>query len=166
MYLSAPTTERHPLIAFIVIGGCGLALLILSMALGEILDLFDGILSSTAIGVGAVFFGASGYIVISSGGPLWLAYTTASALALFAVVLATLLTRWMKKVTTPEVVELIGMTGVATADVHTNGKVQLSHPSEINQRMAFADQEIVEGSEISVVAVLGDKVKVTSTNGS
>jgi membrane protein implicated in regulation of membrane protease activity len=156
------------LIAFIAIGGCGLALLVLSMVVGEIVDLFDGILSTTALGVGAVIFGSSGYLVLANGGPSWMAYTLASVLGLVALSLGVVLTRWMKKIATPEVIELIGMTGIATSPVFATGKVQLSHTSEINQRLAFADEEIAQDTEITVVAVLGDKVKVkiTPQNGS
>lgn len=153
------------MLAFAVIGGIGLLLLILSMVLGELLDFFDGIISTTAVGVAATLFGAAGAIVLLNNGSLTLAYLFASLLGILGIAGATVLARKMAKITDAQPHEIIGLLGVATTDINsTIGKVQLNHPDEINQRLVFSNNPIAAGTPVAVVAVEGERIRVVSTS--
>lgn len=153
------------LIAFIAVGGLGLLLLLISMTLGEIFDLFDGILSTTALGVATTLFGATGAIVSLNGGPAYLAYILAAALGVIGLVGMALVTRKMTAMTDVQPHEVIGLTGVATTAINSLiGKVQLSHPDEINQRLAFATSTIDQGTSVTVVEIVGERIRVSPTS--
>lgn len=157
--------KEASMLAFAVIGGIGLLLLILSMVVGELVDFFDGIISTTAVGVAATLFGAAGAIVLLNNGSLTLAYLIASMLGILGIAGATLLARKMAKITDAQPHEIIGLLGVATTDINnTVGKVQLNHPDEINQRLVFSNSPIKQGTPVAVVAVEGERVRVVSTS--
>ena len=159
------STERDAMLAFAVIGGAGLLLLILSMTLGEIFDFFEGIFSTTAVGAAATLFGAAGAVVLLNDGPLVLAYLAGSVLGAIAIVGVALLARKMASISDAQPHEVIGLLGVATTDInHTIGKVQLNHPDEINQRLAFSNSPIEQGTPIAVVAVVEGRLRVASTS--
>ena len=72
------------LLPFLVVGGVGLVLLLISLVLGDLLDHFeigDGAISSTALAVGLVVFGAAGALTVSMGLDLVWAYVLAAVLA-------------------------------------------------------------------------------------
>lgn len=153
------------MLTFAVIGGIGLLLLILSMTLGEMLDFFDGIISTTAVGVAATLFGATGTIVLLNNGSLTLAYLVASMLGILGIAGATFLARKMAKITDAQPHEIIGLLGVATTDINaTIGKVQLNHPDEINQRLVFSNSPIEQGTPIAVVDIVDERIRVVSTS--
>ena len=153
------------MLAFAAIGGLGLLLLVISMTLGEIFDLLDGLLSGTALGAGATLFGAGGVIVLLSDGPLWLAYTLGVVFGLLGILAMWLLTRKMASISDEQPHEVLGLQGIATTDINNIiGKVQLSHPYEINQRLAVTEKTIDQGTPVTVVAVIGERVKVAPTS--
>lgn len=152
------------MLTFAVVGGAGLLLLIVSMAIGEFLDLFDGILSGTAIGAGATLFGAGGFLVLVNGGPGWLAILVAVIAGLLGIVLMWAMSKQMNALSNEQPHEVLGLQGYATTPISTTiGKVQLSHPSEINQRLAVAKKPIDQGTAITVIALAGDRVTVAPT---
>lgn len=153
------------MLAFAVIGGIGLLLLIVSMALGELVDFFDGVISTTAVGAAATLFGAAGAVVLLNDGPLVLAYIAGAVLGVIAIVGVALLARKMASISNAQPHEVIGLLGVATTDINDFvGKVQLDHPDEINQRLVFSSSPIEKGTPIAVVAVVGDRIRVASTS--
>jgi membrane-bound ClpP family serine protease len=159
------THERIRMLAFAVIGGIGLLLLIVSMALGELVDFFDGIISTTAVGAAATLFGAAGAIVLLNNGPLFLAYSAGALLGVIGIVGVALLARKMARISNVQPHEVIGLLGVATTDINDIvGKVQLDHPDEINQRLVFSSSPIEKGTPIAVVAIVGDRIRVASTS--
>lgn len=151
------------MLAFILIGSAGIALLLFSMLVGEIFDLFDGVLSGTALGGGAALFGAAGYLVLANGGQPWLANLLAVLAGLLGVLVAWWLSRKVSSLEEDGSYELVGLTGTASTRITAViGKVQLSHPREINQRLAVcASGTVIEtGTAVIVTAALGDKVRV------
>lgn len=153
------------MLAFAVIGGIGLLLLIVSMTLGEIFDLFDGVISTTAVGAAATLFGAAGAIVLLNDGPVLLAYIAGALLGAIGIVGVALLAKKMASISDAQPHEVIGLLGVATTDINDIiGKVQLNHPDEINQRLVFSNSPIEQGTPIAVVAVVGDRIRVASTS--
>ena len=62
------------LLPFLIVGGVGLALLLVSLILGDVFDHFeigDGAVSGTALAVGLVVFGAAGALTASFGVAVW-----------------------------------------------------------------------------------------------
>ncbi|HEX6953348.1 MAG TPA: hypothetical protein VF156_00595, partial [Agromyces sp.] len=84
------------LLPFLIVGGLGLTLLVVSLVIGDVLDHFelgDGILSGTALAVALTVFGAAGAITASSGLDLVWAYVLGAILAVLAYVAAALAVR-------------------------------------------------------------------------
>ena len=84
------------LLPFLIVGGIGLVLLIISLVLGDIFDhleIGDGALSGTALAVGMVVFGASGALVASMGLELVWVYVLSIVLAAVAYALCVLMIR-------------------------------------------------------------------------
>ncbi|QXQ09581.1 hypothetical protein [Paeniglutamicibacter sp. Y32M11] len=153
------------MLTFAVIGGIGLLLLVVSMTLGEIVDFFDGIISTTAVGAAATLFGAAGAIVLLNDGPLFLAYAAGALVGIIGIVGVAFLARKMARISNVQPHEVIGLLGVATTDINENvGKVQLEHPDEINQRLVFSSSPIKQGTPIVVVAIVEDRIRVASTS--
>ncbi|MCC3292832.1 NfeD family protein [Arthrobacter sp. zg-Y1110] len=152
---------------FLIVGGVGLALLLLSMLLGSIFDflhILDGALSGTAVGSGLTLFGASGVLVLSNNGPAWLAYTLAAVLGAGAVAIVGTMTRKLQAASVQVPYEVVGLTGVTVSRITgAMGEVQLSHPREINKRMAFCEEIIPSGASVTVTEVHGSRVKVEKT---
>lgn len=150
--------------AFLIVGGLGLAILLVSMVLGPIfdfLDAFEGALSGTAVGSGLTLFGASGVLVLSNGGPVWLAYVLAAVLGAAAVFGVGRMTRSLEQSSVQVAYEVVGLTGVAVTRITgAMGEVQLSHPREINKRLAFSAEIIASGATVAVTEVHGSRVKV------
>lgn len=144
-----------------------MAILLSSMLLGPLFDLFDvfdGALSGTAVGAGLTLFGASGVLVLGSSGPVWLAYTLAGALGAASLAAVGAMTSRLQKASVQIQHEVIGLTGVAASPITgAMGEVQLSHPREINKRMAFCEGVIAAGAPVTVVEVHGSRVKVAKT---
>lgn len=154
------------LLPFLIVGGLGLTLLVVSLVIGDVLDHFelgDGILSGTALAVALTVFGAAGAITASSGLDLAWAYVLGAILAVLAYVAAALAVRSLTKSSDGVPVSAVGLTGIATAEIgESGGEVSLDGPGELERRLAFADAPIPEGARVRVVEHAGSRVKVVA----
>ncbi|QIK82259.1 NfeD family protein [Sanguibacter sp. HDW7] len=151
---------------FVIIGVVGLLLVIGSMLLGEFIELGDGALSSTGLGVGAIVFGAIGIMTTANDLPTGLVYGGSAVAGIAAVWLSQLAIKRLQATEDGQPLKLVGMTGVAKSDITTQrGEVFLDTPQEIERRMAWSDAPIAEGSRIVVVAQEGSRVKVAPGDG-
>lgn len=154
------------LLPFLIVGGVGLALLLVSLILGDILDHFeigDGAISGTALAVGLVVFGAAGTLTASLGLELVWAYVLAAVLAVVAYVLSVLVVRNLTRSSDGAPVSAVGLSGVARSDISpAGGEVSLDGPGELERRMAYSADPIAEGSRVRVVEQAGGRVKVVA----
>lgn len=155
--------------AFLIVGIVGAVLLVVSTLLGDLLGMFDigdGLISGASVGAGLTFFGIPGYLVLSNGGPLWLAFVLAAVLAVAAMVMISVITRRLAESSQPDTYEVVGLPGITTeTTTATYGEVKLSHPREINKRLAFSTETLPVGTSVIVTEAHGSRVKVTSTEG-
>lgn len=155
--------------AFLIVGLVGAALLIVSTLLGDLLGMFDigdGLISGASVGAGLTFFGIPGYLVLSNNGPLWLAFVAGVVLAAAAMYMIRAVTHKLAASSQPDTYEVIGLAGVTTEPTTaTHGEVKLSHPREINKRLAFSTEALPAGTSVIVTEAHGSRVKVTSTEG-
>lgn len=154
------------LLPFLIVGGVGLVLLLISLVLGDILDhleIGDGAISGTALSAGLVVFGAAGALTVTAGLDLVWAYVLAAVLAIVAYILSALLVRNLTRSSDGVPQSAVGLTGVATSDVSTaGGEVSLDGPGEIERRLAYSDVPIAEGARIRVIEHEGTRVRVTA----
>ncbi|MFE6255349.1 hypothetical protein [Agromyces sp. NPDC057865] len=154
------------LLPFLIVGGLGLVLLVISLVLGDILDHFDigdGAISSTALAVGLVVFGAAGALTVTWGLDLVWAYVLAAVLAVVAYLLSAMAVRSLTRSSDGVPASALGLTGVAKSDVSSSGgEVSLDGPGEIERRLAWSDAPIVEGARIRVIEHAGTRVKVVA----
>jgi membrane protein implicated in regulation of membrane protease activity len=154
------------LLPFLIVGGLGLTLLVVSLVIGDVLDHFeigDGMFSGTALAVALTVFGAAGAITASSGLDLVWAYVLGAVLAVLAYVAAALAVRSLARSSDGVPASAIGLTGVATATIgESGGEVRLDGPAELERRLAFADAPIPEGTRVRVVEHSGGRVKVVA----
>lgn len=152
------------MIVFLVIGGIGLVLLLASLVLGDVfdsIDLGDGGLSGIAAGVGAVVFGASGVIALSSDLPLVWAYVIGIGFAVLAGAVAQLVIRRLSATEDAPPPPLDGAYGTTTATTGpSGGEVRLEGVRDLEARLAWADEEIAAGTRVVVVGVSGSRVHV------
>ncbi|MCA5891888.1 NfeD family protein [Isoptericola sp. NEAU-Y5] len=149
------------MLVFILIGAAGMLLLLVSLIVGDLIDLGDGAVSSTSLGVGGVVFGAVGTIVVANGGPVWLAYAVSAVVGILAVLLAQALVRRLTASEDGVSVSLVGVQGTATTDITpTSGEVALDAASELERRLARADEPIPAGARVVVVEHFGSTVRV------
>ncbi len=151
------------MIVFVVIGGAGLALLLLSLVLGDLVDFGDGDVSGTSLGAGAVAFGAIGAIVTVNGLPIIWAYVASAVFAALVVLGVQQLVKRLRDTEDGTAYSLVGVSGVVTSTVVPNGagEVSLDDPRELERRLAWADVEIPAGARIVVLEQAGSRVKVT-----
>ncbi|HEV6955079.1 MAG TPA: NfeD family protein [Promicromonospora sp.] len=149
------------MLVFIVIGLIGLALAVTSLVLGDFFDLADGAVSGTSLGAGALLFGATGMVILSAGLEPWVAYPAGVVVGLLVIVLVNLLIKRLKAGDDGGSVTLVGTQGSVTSDVDTaHGEVSLDATSELETRLAFADEPIPQGTRVVVVEQHGARVKV------
>ncbi|WP_353828022.1 NfeD family protein [Agromyces sp. SYSU T0242] len=152
------------LLPFLIVGGLGLILLLISLVVGDVfdaLDIGDGAISGTALAIGLTVFGASGAFTATSGLAIAWAYVVSAALAVVAYVVSVVVVRALARSSDGVPASAVGLTGVATASISpAGGEVSLDGPSEVERRMAYADAAIAEGARIRVVAHAGSRVKV------
>ena len=149
------------MLVFVLIGAAGMLLLLVSLVVGELVDIGDGSLSTTSLGVGAVVFGAVGTIVTANDGPPWMAYLASALVGILAIVLAQALIRRLGATEDGAAVSLVGVYGTATTDVTpTSGEVTLDAASELERRLARSDEPIPAGSRVVVVEHSGSTVRV------
>ncbi|WP_022894475.1 NfeD family protein [Agromyces subbeticus] len=152
------------LLPFLIVGGIGLVLLLISLVLGDVFDHFeigDGALSGTALSVGLVVFGASGALVASMGLDLVWVYVLSIVLAAVAYVLCVLAIRNLSRSSDGVPASAVGLTGVATSDVSASGgEVSLDGPGELERRLAYSDEAIASGARVRVIEQAGSRVKI------
>jgi membrane protein implicated in regulation of membrane protease activity len=149
------------MLVFIIIGLLGLALAVASLLLGDFLELADGALSGTSLGAGGMLFGATGMVVLSSGLEPWVAYPAGLVVGILVIVLANVLLKRLRAGDDDTPVSLVGAQGSVTSDVDRgHGEVSLDAVTELETRLAFADEPIEQGTRIVVVEQHGARVKV------
>ncbi|MFD6445686.1 NfeD family protein [Promicromonospora sp. NPDC060204] len=149
------------MLVFIVIGLLGLALALASLLLGDFFDLLDGAISGTSLGAGALLFGATGTVIVSSGLPVWVAYPAGLVVAVLVIVLVNVLIKRLKAGEDGGPVSLVGAQGSVTSDVDRgHGEVSLDAATELEARLAFSDEPIEQGTRVVVVEQHGSRVKV------
>ena len=149
------------MIIFLVVGLVGLAVLALSLTVGDMLDVGDGLLSGTSLGVGAVVFGAVGAIVEANGADTWVAYVASAVVGLAAIGLAQLVISRLNASESGVAGSLVGVEGTATTHITTSsGEVSLDDVHELERRLAWADDHIPEGSRVVVLEHAGSRVRV------
>ena len=154
------------LMPFLIVGGVGLAVLLISLIVGDIFDHFeigDGAISGTALGIAAVVFGAAGVLTATSGLDLVWAYVLAIVLAILAYLFALLLVKRLTKSSDGTPLSAMGLTGVTRSTVSpAGGEVSLDDPHEIERRLAYSDEIIAEGVRIRVIEHSGTRVKIVA----
>ena len=154
------------MLPFLIVGGVGLAVLVISLLVGDIFDHFeigDGAISGTALGVAAVVFGAAGVLTTTSGLDIVWAYVLAAVLAILAYLLALLFVKRITKSSDGIPLSAIGLTGVSRSDITpSGGEVSLDGPGEVERRLAYSDERIAEGARIRVIEHSGTRVKVVA----
>lgn len=150
--------------AFFIVGVVGVVILVLSVLLGDLLGIFDigdGLISGASVGAGLILFGVPGYLTLSNGGPLWLAFVLAAILAATAMLVIQRMTQTLAASSEVEEYSLVGLSGITTEKTSAaHGEVMLSHPREINKRLAFSSNTLPTGTSVAVTEVHGSKVKV------
>lgn len=154
------------MLPFLIVGGVGLAVLLISLIVGDIFDHFEigeGAISGTALGVAAVVFGASGVLTSTSGLDTVWAYVLAAVLAVLAYLIAVFFVKRLTKSSDGVPLSAIGLTGVSRSDISpAGGEVSLDGPGEVERRLAYSDEPIPEGVRIRVVEHSGTRVKVVA----
>jgi len=149
---------------FLVVGAIGLVLLVLSFVVGEVFESFeigDGGISGLAVGIGAVVFGASGVLALSSDLAVVWAYVIAVGFALVAGAVAQLLINRLAASEDAPPPPLEGAFGVLTATTGPEGgEVRLEGVRDLESRLAWADDELPAGTRVVVVGVSGSRVHV------
>lgn len=154
------------MLPFLIVGGVGLAVLLISLLVGDIFDHFEigeGAISGTALGIAAVVFGAAGVLTSQSGLDTIWAYVFAAVFAVIAYLLALLVVKRLTSSSDGVPVNAVGLTGVSTSRISpAGGEVSLDGPGEIERRLAFSDETIEEGLRIRVIEHSGTRVKVVA----
>lgn len=154
------------MLPFLIVGGVGLAVLLLSLIIGDIFDHFeigDGAISGTALGIAAVVFGASGVLTYTSNLDTVWAYVLAAVLAVIAYLIAVLFVKRLTKSSDGAPASAVGLSGVTRSTVSpSGGEVSLDGPQEVERRLAYADETIAEGTRIRVIEHSGTRVKVVA----
>ncbi|WP_214467728.1 NfeD family protein [Microbacterium flavescens] len=154
------------MLPFLIVGGVGLAVLLISLIVGDIFDHFDigdGAISGTALGVAAVVFGASGVLTFTSGLDTVWAYVLAVVLAVLAYLVAVFFIKRLTKSSDGAPLSAAGLSGVSRSDISpAGGEVSLDGPGEFERRLAYSDEPIAEGVRVRVVEHSGTRVKVVA----
>ncbi|WBU39057.1 NfeD family protein [Homoserinibacter sp. YIM 151385] len=149
------------MLPFIIVGAVGLAVVLLSLFVGELFDLLDGAISATGLGSAFTVFGAAGAISTANGLPGWAAYVIAIGVGILVLVGVQLLIRSFRRSEDGAPSSPLGLYGTARTSISTSsGEVSLDGPGEIETRLAFADARIETGTRIRVVEMQGSRVKV------
>jgi len=149
------------MLPFLIVGGIGLLLVLVSLVFDEIVDFLDGALSGTAVGSALVVFGASGAIAVANGLPDWSAYLISAVVGILVFVGVQLVIRSLKRSEDGTPSSPVGLFGVTRSTVTTtSGEVSLDGPHEIETRLAFADEVIPRDPRIRVIELQGSRVRV------
>ena len=149
------------MIVFLVLGGVGLFVVLLSMLFGELLDLLDGAISGASLGASLTIFGATGSIVTANGLPVWVAYTGSASIAVLGYLVILRLIARFRDSDDGEPEDPTGMLGSARTPITSRGgDVALDGPRELETRVAFSNVDIPTGARLQVVSVQGATVQV------
>ncbi|MCL2466865.1 MAG: NfeD family protein [Micrococcales bacterium] len=149
------------MVPFIAVGTAGLVLLLVSLAFGDLVDLFDGTFTGAGLGAGMAVFGAVGAIIAVNDGPLVLMYVVSGVLGLAVLAAVPLAVRVVSSSDDGTPSSPVGLHGTARSTITAaSGEVSLDGPHEVETRMAFADYQITSGARVRVVDVQGTRVKV------
>ncbi|WP_423921211.1 hypothetical protein ACPEEZ_00315 [Frigoribacterium sp. 2-23] len=152
------------MITFFVVGGIGLVLLLVSLVVGDLLDMIDigdGLVSGVAFGAALAIFGLAGVVTSQAGLPTWATYVVAIGIALVALVLIQLFVRRVTRNESGGYYSPVGLVGTATeATTPTGGEVRLDDVRELERRLAFSSRRIERGARVRVVADAGTRVEV------
>ncbi len=154
------------MLPFLIVGGVGLAVLLISLLVGDIFDQFEigeGAISGTALGIAAVVFGAAGVLTTQAGLDTVWAYVLALVFAIVAYLVALVIVKKLTNSSDGVPASAVGLTGVSTSPISpAGGEVSLDGPGEIERRLAFSDESIEPGRRIRVVEHSGTRVKVVA----
>lgn len=147
---------------FLVVGGLGVVLLLVSLVVGDHLEgIGDGALSGTALGIAAVLFGGAGVATSAAELPTWSAYIVAVAAAAVSYFSVRGITRKLVGSSDGGPIDVTGLRGIATASITVEGgEVSLDGPREVERRLAYSEEPIPAGTRIRVVEMAGTRVKV------
>ncbi|BDZ52629.1 hypothetical protein GCM10025867_48700 (plasmid) [Frondihabitans sucicola] len=152
------------MLPFIIVGGVGLGLLLVSIIIGDILDIFDigeGLVSGVALGTAMSIFGLAGVITDANGLPQWATWVIAIAGAALTVVIVQAFVRSVTKRESGGYHSPVGFTGRAMSPIEpTFGEVTLDDVRELARRQAYSDTPIPRGARIRVVSESGHRVLV------
>ncbi len=149
------------MLPFLIVGGIGLALVLVSLVFDEILDFLDGALSGTAVGSALVVFGAAGAVAVANELPDWSAYLISAVIGIVVFVGVQVLIRSLRRSEDGTPSSPVGLYGVSRSTITTtSGEVSLDGPHEIETRLAFADETIPRDTRIRVVELQGSRVRV------
>ncbi len=148
----------------LVLGGLGLALLLVSLVLGDVLDgaldaLAGDVFSTAVIGAFVSAFGFGGALADSAGSPLPLTLLVGAGAGVLFGWLAVWLTRLVKdggSDATPTADDLVGRDGTVTSAIPADGfgsvRVLLGgHVVRVNAR---AETPLEAGTEVHVTSIL------------
>ena len=153
------------MIGFLIIGGIGLALLVIGLLFGEIFDVFDvdaggGLLSGPVIGAFLASFGFGGALTMF-GADVGVTGGALAGLGSGVVVggIAAVATRSLMNMRTDETMrtsDLVGRTGVVVTRIPEGGfgEVNVSHLGQTLKYNARAGEPIDVGTPIEVTVVL------------
>lgn len=152
------------MITFIVVGAIGLLLLLVSIVVGDLLDVFDvgdGLVSGVALGAALAIFGLAGVVTSQTDLAAGWTYAVAVGMALVALVLIQLVVRRVTRRESGGHWSPVGFVGVTTeATGPAGGEVRLDDVRELERRLATSDARIERGVRIRVVAENGPRVQV------
>ncbi len=153
------------MLIFSVIGGIGLLLLVVSLVLGEVfgeVSFGDVGLSGSAIGIGAVVFGASGVIAVANDLATVWTYVFAVVFAAISTAVAQLMVNRLADSEDAPPPPLEGAFGVLTATTGPEGgEVRLEGVRDLESRLAWSDEVLEPGQRVVVTGVSGSRVRVT-----
>jgi len=148
-------------VPFLIVGGVGLLLLLVSLFADGLFDLLDGAISATGVGAAFTVFGAVGAIVTANGLPPWSAYLIAGVVGVLAFVGVQLVIRALRRSEDGAPSSPVGLHGTARSTITgSSGEVSLDGPNEIETRMAYSLERIEPGERIRVVELQGTRVRV------
>jgi len=149
---------------FLVLGGVGLLLLVVSIVLGDLLELLgldEGLLSGVALGAALAILGLSGVVTTQAGWPGWVTWIVAVLLALVALVLVQLAVRRLTSRESGGHWSPVGLEGVTTErTTPTGGEVRLEGERELERRLAVSPAPVERGVRVRVTAESGPRVEV------
>lgn len=152
------------MITFIVVGAVGLVVLLASIVVGDLLDLFDvgdGLVSGVALGAALSIFGLAGLVTTQAGLDTVWTYVVAVLVAAAALVLVQVFVRRVTRRESGGHWSPVGFVGTTTeATTPGGGEVRLDDVRELERRLAFSDAPIARGVRVRVVAEAGPRVQV------